>query len=228
MRTFKLLAWLTAYYAALGLGLLLATRLYPPLIDFLPVGGVESLINQPAGRTGVQIGASQVGNMGESLMWLAIAIIGALVAALPVSWTYIKIRHRDEYDQALVQTIVLLPVIVTSIVIVVHNSLALAFALAGIAAGVQFRNALKSPGDVLFILLSIGIGLAAGIGAVELAVVSSIAFNYIFLVLWMTDYGHRRGGERFMRRSNLWDDKDDEEEADEEERRHDRKRKDTQ
>ena len=226
MRTFKLLAWLTVYYAALGLILFVAVRLYPPLIDFLPVGGVESLINQPAGRSGVQIGASQVGNLGESLMWLAIAIIGALVAALPCSWTYIKIRHRDEYDQALVQTIVVLPVIVTSIVIVVHNSLALAFALAGIAAGVQFRNALKSPGDVLFILLAIGIGLAAGIGAVELAIVASIAFNYIFLVLWMTDYGHRRGGERFMRRSNLWDDKDDEEEAEQAELGEEKKRKD--
>jgi hypothetical protein len=226
MRTFKLLAWLTVYYTALGLALFVAVRLYPPLIDFLPVGGVEALINQPAGRSGVQIGASQVGNLGESLMWLAIAIIGALVAALPCSWTYIKIRHRDEYDQALVQTIVVLPVIVTSIVIVVHNSLALAFALAGIAAGVQFRNALKSPGDVLFILLAIGIGLAAGIGAVELAVVASIAFNYIFLVLWMTDYGHRRGGERFMRRSNLWDDKDEEEEAEEAEQGDEKKRKD--
>ena len=225
MRTFKLLAWLTVYYAALGLVLFVAVRLYPPLIDFLPVGGVEALINQPAGRTGVQIGASQVGNLGESLMWLSIAIIGALVAALPVSWTYIKIRHRDEYDQALVQTIVLLPVIVTSIVIVVHNSLALAFALAGIAAGVQFRNALKSPGDVLFILLAIGIGLAAGIGAVELAIVASIAFNYIFLALWMTDYGHRRGGERFMRRSNLWDDTDEEEEAEELQRGGEKKRK---
>lgn len=219
MRTFKLLGWLTVYYAVLGLGLLFATLVYPPLIDFLPVGGVESLLNQPAGRNGVQIGAAAVSNMGQSLMWLSIAIVGALVAAIPVSWTYIKIRHRDEYDQSLVQTVVLLPMIVTSIVIVVHNSLALAFSLAGIAAGVQFRNALKSPGDVLFILLSIGIGLSAGIGAVELAIVMSVAFNYTFLVLWMTDYGHRRGGERFMRRSNLWDDQDEEEECEEAERR---------
>jgi len=225
MRTFKLLGSLTAYYAVLGLGLYLAILLFPRLVDFLPVGGVEALINQPAGRNGVQIGASQVGNMIESLMWLAIAIVGALVAALPVSWTYIKIRHRDEYDQALVQTIILLPMIVTSIVIVVHNSLALAFALAGIAAGVQFRNALKSPGDVLFILLSIGIGLSAGIGAVELAIVMSVAFNFTFLVLWMTDYGHRRGGERFMRKSNLWDDEDEEQERAEEREREKKRRK---
>src|SRR5688572_5253849 len=104
MRTFKLLGALTAYYAVLGLALYVALLIFPRLVDFLPVGGVEALINQPAGRNGVQIGANQVGNMGESLMWLAIAIAGALVAALPVSWTYIKIRHRDEYDQALVQT----------------------------------------------------------------------------------------------------------------------------
>lgn len=219
MRTFKLLAWLTIYYAALGLGLFVATLIFPRLIDFLPVGGVEALLNQPAGRNGVQIGAVAVGNMGQSLMWLSIAIVGALVAAIPVSWTYIKIRHRDEYDQSLVQTVVLLPMIITSIVIIVHNSLALAFSLAGIAAGIQFRNALKSPGDILFIMLSIGIGLSAGIGAVELAMVMSVAFNYAFLILWMTDYGHRRGGERFMRRSNLWDDEDEQEEAEEAERR---------
>ncbi len=223
MRTIKLLAWLTVYYLGLGAILLTAWMIWPRIIDFLPIGGVEALINQPAGRTGVQIGASQVGNLGESLMWLSVAIIGSLVAALPVSWTYIKIRHRDEYDQSLVQTIVLMPMIVTSIVIVVHNSLALAFSLAGIAAGVQFRNALKSPGDVLFILLSIGIGLSAGIGAVELAIVMSLAFNYTFLVLWMTDYGHRRGGERFMRKS--FSERDEEESREEEEREEEEERK---
>jgi len=223
MRTIKLLAWLTVYYLGLGAALLVAWLIFPRIIQYLPVGGVEALINQPSGRSGVQIDARQVGNLGESLTWLAIAIVGALVAALPVSWTYIKIRHRDEYDQSLVQTIVLLPIIVTSIVIVVHNSLALAFSLAGIAAGVQFRNALKSPGDVLFILLSIGMGLAAGIGAVELAVVMSIAFNYVFLVLWMTDYGHRRGGERFMRK-NVSDEEEEERDREEEQEEQERAR----
>jgi hypothetical protein len=144
-------------------------------------------------------------------MWLVIAIVGALLAALPVSWTYIEIRARNQYDQSLVETIVLLPMVVTGIIIVVHNSLALAFSLAGIAAGVRFRQSLKSPGDVLFILLAIGIGLAAGIGAVELAMVMSIAFNYCFLVLWINDYGAREGTRRFMRKHGDARPDDDEE-----------------
>lgn len=192
---------LTKYYAVGALVLLIAFALQPQVGNYLPIGGVEELITQTVDGPfdGVEIGASEAGALG-SFVWLIIAVGAALLAALPVSWTYMAIRDRDDYNQSLVETIILLPMIVTGIVIVVHNSIALAFSLAGIAAGVQFRNALKSPGDALFILLSIGTGLSAGIGAVELAFVVTIAFNYGFLVLWMYDYGAREGTQRYLRR----------------------------
>ena len=95
-------------------------------------------------------------------------------------------------------TIMVLPLVVTGIVIIVQNSLALAFALAGIAGAVRFKNSLKSSGDALFILISVGIGLAAGIGAVELALVLSTAFNIALLLLWTTEYGERAGMKRYM------------------------------
>jgi phosphotransferase system glucose/maltose/N-acetylglucosamine-specific IIC component len=88
--------------------------------------------------------------------------------------------------------------VVTGIVIIVQNSLALAFSLAGIAGAVRFRNSLKSSGDALFILLAVGVGLSAGIGAIELAAVISIAFNYCFATLWITEYGEREGMKRFL------------------------------
>lgn len=202
MRTPRLLYWLTVYYVGLSALLLGAGLLYPNVTEFLPIGGVEALVGEPAGGPfgSVRIGASQVAGFGGSLMWLVVAIAGSLLAALPVSWTYMEIRTRQEYDQSLVQTIVILPMVVTGIVIVVHNSLALAFSLAGIAAGVRFRHSLSSAGDALFILLAIGLGLAAGIGAMELAIVLSIAFNYCFLLLWITDYGARKGTHRFLRK----------------------------
>lgn len=208
MRNVGLLARLTLYYLGLSMLLLAGGWFYPDIAEFLPIGGVEALLSAPSSGPlgGIEIRSSQVGTLGESLMWLTIAIAGALVAALPVSWTYIEIRNRREYDQSLVQTIIILPMVVTGIIIIVHNSLALAFSLAGIAAGVRFRNSLKSPGDVLFILLAIGIGLAAGIGAVELAIVMSMAFNYCFLVLWINDYGARKGAHRYMRRDRPADD----------------------
>src|SRR5688500_6942660 len=204
MKAVRLFAQLSVYYLVIGLLVYAALSLFPSVRDYLPVGGVEELINQPQqaganGLTGVQIQETQqVNSLGDSLFWLATAIIGALLTALPVSWTYMAIRHGDEYDQSLISTIIILPLVVTGIVVIVQNSLALAFSLAGIAGAVRFKNSLKSSGDALFILLSVGIGLSAGIGAVELAVVMSIAFNYGFLALWLTEYGEREGMKRYM------------------------------
>jgi hypothetical protein len=201
MRASRLLVQLTAYYVAIGLAIFIAVKIWPDLRGYLPIGGVEQLITQPAKnplQASEAIRAEHVGNLGQSLFWLVVAIIGAVMASLPVSWVYMTVRSGEEYDQSLVNTIIVLPVVVTGIVIIVQNSLALAFSLAGIAGAVRFRNSLKSSGDALFILLAVAIGLSAGIGAVELAAVLSIAFNYMFALLWLSEFGERAGMKRYL------------------------------
>ena len=201
MRASRLLGQLTIYYLVIALLVFIAVKLWPDLRGYLPIGGVESLITQPS-KNPLQgseaIRAAHVGNLGQSLFWLVVAIIGAMLAAFPVSWVYMAVRSGGEYDQSLVNTIIVLPMVVTGIVIIVQNSLALAFSLAGIAGAVRFRNSLKSSGDALFILCAVAIGLSAGIGAVELAAVVSIALNYTFALLWLTEYGEREGMKRYM------------------------------
>ncbi len=88
--------------------------------------------------------------------------------------------------------------VVTSIVIVVQDSLALAFALGGIAGAVRFKNSLKSSGDALYILLSVGIGLAVGHRRGRTGVRDGLAFNICFVILWITEYGEREGMKRYM------------------------------
>lgn len=204
MRVYRLFVRLTVYYLAVSAIVFAGVKLFPGLTDFLPLGGAESLLRGVGDDPfqSIEIGATRVSTLIDSLVWLVIAIIGALLTILPVSWTYMAIRDRDEYDQSMVETIMILPIAVTAIVIIVHNSLALAFSLAGIVGGVRFRNTLKSSGDALYILLAIGIGLSAGIGAMEIAIVMSIAFNYCFLTLWVTDYGAKKGAHRYMRKTN--------------------------
>src|SRR3954453_10294899 len=201
MRAGKLLLEITAYYLIIALAVFLALKLWPGLRGYLPIGGVEQLISQPAKnplQASEAVRAAHVANFGQSVFWLVVAIIAAILVSLPVSWVYMAVRGGEEYDQSLVNTIIVLPMVVTGIVIIVQNSLALAFSLAGIAGAVRFRNSLKSSGDALFILLAVGTGLAAGIGAVELAAVVSIFFNYCFAMLWITEFGERKGMKRFL------------------------------
>lgn len=201
MKAFRLFGQITAFYVGIGLLIWVLLVMFPQVRDFLPVGGVERIITKPdtgGALQGNEIPQAAVRGFGESLVWLIVAVVGAFLTALPVSWVYMGIRSEDEYDQSLISTIIILPMVVTSIVVVVQNSLSLAFALGGIAGAVRFKNSLKSSGDALFILLSVGMGLSAGIAAVELAIVMSMAFNYVFLLLWWTEYGERTGMKRYL------------------------------
>lgn len=209
MHAIRLLTKLVIHYAVVTAVLVLAFWLYPGVGDYLPIGRVQTLIAQADGIGSAANGlqqlmapaaapAAHMTTLGGSIIWLLAAVAGALLAALPVSWVYMEVRNHEDYDQSLVDTIVVLPLVVTAIVVVVQNSLALSFSLAGIAGAARYRNSLKSSGDLLFILLAIGIGLAVGIGALELALVTSAAFNLCFLLLWTTDYGERANMKRFL------------------------------
>src|SRR5438874_6903717 len=201
MRAGKLLLQITAYYLIIALVVFIALKLWPGLRGYLPIGGVEQLITSPSKnplQASEAVRAAHVANFGQSVFWLVVAIFAAILVSLPISWTYMAVRGGEEYDQSLVNTIIVLPMVVTGIVIIVQNSLALAFSLAGIAGAVRFRNSLKSSGDALFILLAVAIGLSAGIGAVELAALLTVAFNYTFLALWISEYGERVGMKRYM------------------------------
>lgn len=197
----RLVAFLVIYYAVVSAAVAVVLWIWPGLHPYLPVGAAGELIRKgnPDILKGTGVNAEQVRTFGQSMIWLSTAMGGALLTAFPVSRVYLSVRDSQEYDQSIISTIVVLPVVVTGIVVIVQHSLALAFSLAGIAGAVRFRNSLKSSGDALFILLAVGTGIAAGIGAVELAIVMSIAFNLCFLGLWTSEYGERKSMKRFLR-----------------------------
>ena len=190
---------ITIYYAALAVVLVVLAATTPSFIDQLPLGGVGEISD---------IGSSSIYDLEEALLsaddeeiedivtentrarlargpaWLqeAMSLIYAmtstLILMLPVSWAYRAIHKGSVYDHSIDTTTLVLPAVVAGIVTVVQHSLALAFSLAGIAAGVRFRRALSDTFDTLFILASIGVGIAAGVKSIEIAVVLTVFFNY--------------------------------------------------
>ena len=125
---------------------------------------------------------------------LALASIGAIILTIPVTWVYFISSRAQRIDQSFVQTILILPVVVSGIAMIVLNSIALAFSLAGIVAAVRFRFTLRQPSDAMYIFVAIGIGLGAGIGAIGVAYVISAAFSLATLIIWKLEYGKTLAG----------------------------------
>ena len=124
--------------------------------------------------------------------WLSalVAMIGALLLMLPIAWTYVATRSRRKVDQSVVTTIILLPIAVAAILVIVQDSLAVAFSLAGIAGLVRFRNALDDTKDAMYVFVAIAIGLGAGVGTLEASAVLSALFNFVVVALWKWNAAH--------------------------------------
>ena len=189
----RLLRRLVIYHAILSACLLLAATVFPDFSRHLPIGGVRELVQggeltvgnigqdavRPASGTidGVLSATGTLDRLGYARQ-LAIILIGTWLLMLPISWVHRDIHRASVHDHSLDETVLILPGIVAGIVVVVQHSLALAFSLAGIVAGVQFRRALQDTFDTLFILVAIGTGIAAGVRALEIAAVLTVFFTY--------------------------------------------------
>jgi hypothetical protein len=138
-------------------------------------------------------GPGSVAEVLDRALTTLLAILGALALVVPVARVYMQTK-RLVYDPALVRSVIILPIVVAGIALVVKDSVALAFALAGIVAAVRFRNTLKDPRDAVYIFLVIGIGLSAGVQALDVALVMSLVFNFVVLSLWTFNVGSIYGG----------------------------------
>lgn len=177
-----------------GIAVFLVTR-YPGLGEYLPIGGIDDL---PGANIDSfePVYTSVERNLltGIAPIRLMLASVGAMILTVPVSWAYFITSRVRRIDQSFLQTIMILPLLVTGIAMIVLNSIALAFSLAGVVAAVRFRFSLDQPSDAMYIFVAIGIGLASGIGALGIAYVISVTFVLATLVIWKLEYGKTLAG----------------------------------
>jgi len=186
---------LIAYYIAL-------TAIVGTLMYFFPVVdrviGSAHLDAAAAGGNVLQDGLAQETVRGfdsdlsprlELALSTLIIMLGILVLMLPVSWVYMSTRISKGHNQQVAQTLIFLPLVVAGIVLIVQNSLALAFSLAGVVAAVRFRTTLRDARDVVFIFLAIAVGFAAGVQMLLVGAVISFIFNFVLILTWRYDFG---------------------------------------
>ena len=178
-----------SYYAILAASVYGFAKLFPGQARYLPFGGIAELEGMDPSSEIIATFVNTPEVSSNAAVTLAAAIIGAVLVMLPISWVYFITTRGKQVSRSFAQTMVVLPVIVAGIAMIVQNSLALAFSLAGVVAAVRFRFALEEPAHALYIFAAIGVGLGAGIGALGIAFVTSLAFVLVNLCLWKYDYG---------------------------------------
>ena len=110
--------------------------------------------------------------------------LGALLAAL------LAFRPRRDFPALLrnpyvAQTQILLAVVAAALMMVVSDNAARAFGIFAAASLVRFRTNIRDPKEITVLLISLAIGLATGVGKIEVAIILSL---FVLLVLSVLEH----------------------------------------
>jgi anti-anti-sigma factor len=152
-------------------------RWYAPTAGNTP-GNLLPSFSQPSGSPSVWIA-------GELAKLIAAGLIGLLVTALQRRF------HDKPMTQAMEHAQVLLCVSGALVMMIIGESLARAFGIAGAASIIRFRTPIEDPKDITILFLLMALGMATGIGALGIAAAGT-AFLCVFLVVLEHVGGGRR------------------------------------
>lgn len=201
----RLLVYYLAWLLALG-GIL---QIFPEILNYVDDNGKSFESQQGSTGADVPVALERIqegvdtlfeGNIREGLIAITLGdpthtipvMIGLAIAfwlTLPITWIYRWTRPRKKYNQSFVHTLIVIPIAISLVVFLVKDSIALAFSLAGIVAAVRFRTSLDEPMDSVYMLMAIGIGLAAGTQLFLVAYLASLVFVIVTLGVWKSNYG---------------------------------------
>ena len=198
-----LIVKLAIYFVAI-IGLMAAlVAIQADALHFLPFGGTSALEAAPdieITESRLQLAAGESSTDGDTrpqsveavrnvILFLSGTLAGAVLVMLPITWTYSATRFDAGPSKNFVRALMVLPICASTVVLLIQDSLALAFGLAALVAAVRFRVALPESIDGIYIFAAICVGLAAGIGYLGVATIMAFFFCMTNAVLWHLDYG---------------------------------------
>ncbi|NLP12741.1 DUF4956 domain-containing protein [bacterium] len=114
---------------------------------------------------------------------IAAPVLAALVCGLWIAWLYKVTYQGPGFSQNFFNSLILLPMITSLVIMVIGNNLARAFGLVGALSIIRFRTALKEPLDIVYVFFAMAVGMAAGIGSYQVAFFGSMVIGSALAVL---------------------------------------------
>jgi hypothetical protein len=130
---------------------------------------------------------------------LLIALLAALALGAVQSLVYMRTHKNKAPSQSFALTLVMIPAVITIIVLLVGSNIARAFSLAGVFSIIRFRSAPGDPKDIAYVLFSMAIGLACGMGYLLYGVIVAVILCAAMLVLEKIQFGKSKSSNKTLK-----------------------------
>ncbi|MBX2892741.1 MAG: DUF4956 domain-containing protein [Saprospiraceae bacterium] len=119
-------------------------------------------------------------------------LLVSLICGLLLSIAYRLTYRGPSYSVTFVNSLVLLSIIAAIVVMVIGNNIARAFGLVGAMSIIRFRTAIRDTMDLVFIFLSLALGMACGVGLSAVAISGTLMAGLVVIALTFTHFGAPR------------------------------------
>lgn len=149
----------------------------PPAANDSPIPGVP----MPQPSTAPPTDEGVIAQAARITLRLALAaLLTSLLAFRPRK--DLPVMQRNPYVG---QTQILLAVVASAMMMIVADNAARAFGIFAAASLVRFRTNIRDPKEITVLLVCLGIGLATGVGKVEMAIILAL---FVLIMLWVLEY----------------------------------------
>ena len=124
-----------------------------------------------------------------TLFDVALNVLIAFILGFTVASVYRLTYRGYAYSVTFVNTLVIICMVTTIVIMVIGNNLARAFGLVGAMSIIRFRTAVKDTRDIAFVFFSLAAGMASGAANHMIAIVGTLSISGIILILTYFRYG---------------------------------------
>lgn len=100
-----------------------------------------------------------------------------------LAMTYQKTYQGLSYSRNYVQALILASIVATIAMQAIGDNLARGLGMMGALAMIRFRNNLRDPRDMIFVFMSLALGIACGVYSFTIAALGTIGFSIIAMII---------------------------------------------
>lgn len=127
---------------------------------------------------------------GLTVQSVAISTFITLGLGIIISLTYI-FTNKNETSENLPITLLVLPVIISTVILLIGNNIAGAFSLAGIFSVIRFRSVAGNAKEIAYILLCVAAGLATGVYEYALGFLVTFILCVVMIISYVLKFGKK-------------------------------------
>jgi len=119
-------------------------------------------------------------------------LLVAFLCGMTISLVYRQVYKGPSYSVTFVNSLIILAMITSIVILVIGNNLARAFGLVGAMSIIRFRTAVRDVQDIVFIFFALASGMAAGVGHYTVAIAGTLIISLVIVLLSVFNYGQTR------------------------------------